>query len=174
MTTTDRDLDTGSGEPPAPQRFWAGRSALVMPGFLILLGIFLSYGIATMEVADDSEVFGPKAFPSITAGLCFVVAALLTVSILRNPETTDDTGDAGSNWRATTITVGSFVAFAVLLVPAGWIIAGAVVFWGVTIGLGSTRYFLNLLIGLAASSIVQLVFSGMLELNLPPGIMGLF
>ena len=89
-----------------------------------------------------------------------------------NPEVPE--AELSSNWRSTGITIGSFVAFAVLLVPAGWIIAGAVVFWGVTVGLGSTRYVPNILIGLAASSVMQIIFSGLLGLSLPPGVMGMF
>ncbi|UXA18461.1 tripartite tricarboxylate transporter TctB family protein [Mycobacterium sp. SMC-4] len=170
MTTEDRISDEVEDSPP--QHFWVGKSALVMPALLVVLGIFLVWGIFDMEVADDSEIFGPKAFPAITAGCCFVIAVLLTVSILRNPEVGGP--DASSNWRSAGITIGSLVAFAVLLQPAGWIIAGAVVFWGVTVGLGSTRYVPNLLIGLGASSVMQLVFSGLLGLNLPPGVMGLF
>lgn len=179
MTINDHGTET---KPTPPRYFWTGKSALVMPALLVGLGVFLIYGILTMDIADDSEVFGPRAFPAITAGFCFLIAALLTFTIFRNPEVPepefDEHGQAitglATNWRSTGLTVGSFVAFAILLVPAGWIIAGAVVFWGVTVGLGSTQYVKNLLIGLAASSIMQLIFSGLLGLNLPPGVMGMF
>ncbi|MEE2058800.1 tripartite tricarboxylate transporter TctB family protein [Rhodococcus artemisiae] len=180
MTTDEHDTTL---EPaPRPTGRWVGKSALIMPALLVVVGLFLVYGIVDMEIADDSEIFGPRSFPAIAAAFCFVIAALLTVSILRHPEIpdapVDDNGQPisgpASNWRATGITIGSFVVFTVLLVPAGWIIAGAVVFWGVTVGLGSTKYVANLLIGLALSSIVQLVFGGLLGLTLPPGVMGLF
>ncbi|MFA5709463.1 tripartite tricarboxylate transporter TctB family protein [Mycolicibacterium sp.] len=178
--TTDEPATRTESAPP--RYFWTGKSALVMPGLLVALGLFLIYGISSMEVADDSEIFGPKAFPAITAGFCFLIAALLTWVILRNPEVAEPIRDEDgkivarltSNWRSTGLTIGSFVVFAVLLIPAGWIIAGAIVFWGVTVGLGSTQYVKNLLIGLAASSIMQLIFSGLLGLNLPPGVMGMF
>jgi putative tricarboxylic transport membrane protein len=181
MTISDHE-SPDVAEPDSPQRFWAGKSALIMPGLLVALGLFLIYGNLDMEVADDSEIFGPKAFPWIIAGFCFLVAALLAATILRNPEVpAADLDERGhpvarltSNWQATAITFGSFVAFAVLLIPAGWIIAGAVVFWGVTVGLGSTKYVVNLLIGLAGSSIMQLIFAGLLGLSLPPGVMGMF
>ncbi len=182
MTINEGETSTPPEVTESKTGFWTGKSALVMPGLLIALGLFLVYGIVDMEVADDSEIFGPKAFPMITAGFCFLIAALLTVSILRNPEipemATDGQGrrfaTTGSNWRAAGITIGSFVAFAVLLIPAGWIVAGAIVFWGVTVGLGSTKYVQNLLIGLGLSSIMQLIFAGLLGLTLPPGVMGLF
>ena len=154
MTINDeRDAAPDTGR---TRTFWSGKSALVMPGLLVALGLLLIFGIVDMELADDSELFGPRSFPAITAGFCFVIAALLAISIVRNPEVPE--AELSSNWRSTGITIGSFVAFAVLLVPAGWIIAGAVVFWGVTVGLGSTRYVPNILIGLAASSVMHLTF----------------
>ncbi|RAV18356.1 tripartite tricarboxylate transporter TctB family protein [Mycolicibacterium sp. GF69] len=181
MTASDRDAATAD-RPAPPQRFWAGKSALIMPALMAGLGLVLVYGIFDMEVADDSELFGPRAFPWITAGFCFLIAVLLTLAILRNPEVPEPVVDEEgrqiaslfSNWRSTGITVGAFVAFAVLLMPAGWIIAGAIVFWGVTVGLGSSRYVANLLIGLAISSVMQLIFAGLLGLSLPPGVMGMF
>lgn len=176
------DPMTGRGTPPPgpPPHRWAGRSALVVPAVLVALGLFLVYGVVDMQVTEDTEIFGPKAFPTIVAVVCFVVAALLAVSILRDPEVPEPLVDADghavggtvSNWRATGITVGSFVLFGLLLVPVGWIVSAALVFWGVTVGLGSTRYVFNLLVGLALASIMQLVFAGLLGLSLPPGVFG--
>lgn len=167
-------------EPTGPHGFWTGRSGLVIPGVLFAVGIFLVYGISVMEVADDDELFGPKAFPWIAATACFVIGALLVVQILRHPDVPesmiDEDGNlregTASNWPATAITVASFLGFALILETVGWIIAAALVFWGITIGMGNRRYVFNLLIGLALSSIMQLVFSGLLGLNLPPGVMG--
>lgn len=179
--TAREDAGTTVGAPtPARTRPWAGRSALVIPAVVFALGLFLVYGIIDMEIPEDSEeVFGPTAFPTITAIVCFVVAALLTVDILRHPEVAQDGADGASdgrvsNWRSTAITIGSFVLFAVLLQPVGWIITAALTFTGVTVGLGSTRYVTNLVIGLGLSSVMQLIFAGLLGLNLPPGVMGLF
>ncbi|QDO90371.1 tripartite tricarboxylate transporter TctB family protein [Ornithinimicrobium ciconiae] len=160
--------------------FWTGRSGLVVPAIIIALGFFLIYGINQMEVGDEDTLFGPKAFPWIAAVACFVVGALLAVQVIRSPEVPeamlqeDGSIRAGShsNWPAALGALGSFVGFALILETVGWIIAAALVFWGLTVSLGNRRYALNLLIGLAMSSIMQLVFSGLLGLNLPSGVMG--
>jgi len=181
MTAREDTGTAGSTSAPSRHHPWAGRSALVVPVVVFALGLFLVYGIIDMEIPEDSEeVFGPTAFPTITAVACFVIAVLLTFDILRHPKVPGDDDDGVpesgtvSNWRATGITIGSFVLFALLLQPIGWIISAALTFWGVTVGLGSTRYVTNLLVGLALSSIMQLIFAGLLGLNLPPGVMGLF
>ncbi|MFT3661177.1 MAG: tripartite tricarboxylate transporter TctB family protein [Gordonia sp. (in: high G+C Gram-positive bacteria)] len=181
MSTPTTSTDSPSnGDAPATHPAWAGRSALIIPALLLVLGVFLLIGNADMDVVGEAELFGPKAFPLITAIVCFVTAAWLTFSIFTNPEIPNAVDDEGaplttySNWRTTAIVLGSFVLFTILLEPVGWIIAGALVFWGITVGLGSTRYVANLLIGLALSSIVQLVFGGLLGLTLPAGVFGMF
>ncbi|MDJ0415402.1 tripartite tricarboxylate transporter TctB family protein [Rhodococcus opacus] len=168
-------------QPTASAKFWDGRGALIIPVVLVALGIFLVFGIIDMDGRAGDALFGPKAFPAIVAVACFVVAALLTLSIVRNPErpaaestldTEELTATPGSNWSALLITISSFVCFILLLPFLGWIIAAALLFWGISLGLGSRRYLLNLLIGLALSSSIQLIFSGLLDLNVPSGIMG--
>lgn len=76
---------------------------------------------------------------------------------------------AFSDWRAMGIVLASLVACIVLLVPAGWIIAAAVLFWGVSYALGSRRPVFDLSIALVMSSLIQLIFGALLGLNLPAG-----
>lgn len=168
-------MSTETAEPSAPTGFWRGRGALIMPAVLVAVAIFLLVGVSRMEVADDSELFGPKVFPLMTVVLLFVIAALLTVSILRNPEEAMPEGeDVSSNWRSVGIVVGTLVIFIALLETAGWIIAAALLFAGVAIGLGSRRYGVLIGVGLTISSVIQLIFVGVLGLSLPPGVFGMF
>ena len=53
----------------------------------------------------------------------------------------------------------------------GWVLAGALLFWGVSIGLGSRRYVFDAAIALLVSSAVQIAFSAGLGLTLPGGIL---
>ncbi len=76
---------------------------------------------------------------------------------------------AFSDWRALGTVLASLVACIVLLVPAGWIIAAAVLFWGVSYALGSRRPVFDLSIALVMSSVIQLIFGAALGLNLPAG-----
>lgn len=159
--------------------FWTGRSGLVVPALLVALGLFLVYGTVTMDVPDTATSPGPQVFPSLVAGGCFVIAALITVQLLRRPETidrgVDENGEprAGfvSNWRTLGITVGSVAVFIALLDPLGWVLAGALLFWGVSIGLGSRRFVFDAAVALLVASAVQIAFSAGLGLTLPGGIL---
>jgi putative tricarboxylic transport membrane protein len=76
---------------------------------------------------------------------------------------------AFSDWRAMGIVLVSLVACIALLIPAGWIIAAAVLFWGVCYALGSRRPVFDVSVALVMSSLIQLIFGALLGLNLPAG-----
>ena len=76
---------------------------------------------------------------------------------------------AVTDWRAVLTVLGSLVAFMVLLRPVGWIVAAAVLFWGVAYALGSRRPIFDVSVALVMSSLIQLTFGYLLGLNLPDG-----
>jgi putative tricarboxylic transport membrane protein len=76
---------------------------------------------------------------------------------------------AVTDWRAVLTVLGSLVAFMVLLRPVGWIVAAAVLFWGVAYALGSRRPLFDVSVALVMSSVIQLTFGYLLGLNLPAG-----
>ncbi|MFD5746115.1 tripartite tricarboxylate transporter TctB family protein [Streptomyces sp. NPDC127033] len=76
-----------------------------------------------------------------------------------------------SNRWAVAGLVGTIVAFIALLVPLGWLLSGALLFWGVARALGSRRPVFDIFLSVAISSTVQLAFSAGLGLSLPPGIL---
>lgn len=172
-------------EPAQPTGPGHGRSGLVVAAIMLALGIYLTVGVVTMEVPEGAKSPGPRLVPSILAGLCYALAVLLALQLLRHPEhptdeeEMDEYGDRGartfSDWRTLGICVGGFVAFIVLLVPVGWIVAAAVLFWATAWGMGSRRGLFDVGLALAFSSAIQVAFSFGLGLHLPPGILkGLF
>ncbi|MGF0312163.1 tripartite tricarboxylate transporter TctB family protein [Rhodococcus sp. IEGM1428] len=173
MTTTTT-TDTGTS-----RSFWTGRSGLIVPVLLVALGLFLVYGTVTMQVPPTATSPGPQVFPAIVAGGCFVVALLITIQLMVKPDVIDRGVDADgkphtgtvSNWRTLSITVGSVALFIALLDPLGWVLAGALLFWGVSIGLGGRRYVFDAAVALLVSSTVQIVFSAGLGLTLPGGVL---
>ena len=170
---------TAAPAPATERTFFTGRSGLVVALLLVVLGLFLVYGTVTMTVPDTATSPGPQVFPAIIAGLCFVIAFLVAVQLVRTPERVDlgvdesgapNTGTL-SNWKAVGITVGTIALFIALLNPLGWVLAGALLFWGVSIGLGGTRYVFDGAVALLVSSAIQIIFSGGLGLTLPGGIL---
>ncbi|MFJ8002451.1 tripartite tricarboxylate transporter TctB family protein [Streptomyces sp. NPDC096310] len=195
MTTHPVPADTG------PAAFLRRRTGLIIPLLLLVTGVVLGAGTLTMEVPANVASPGPRMFPTVVAVACLVFAVLLGVDVLRRPEpervadpadpdavrTADDTAPATpaqaaagdtdgtvrtrSNHRALAGLVGTIAAFIALLVPLGWLLSGALLFWGVARALGSRRPVFDLFLSIAISSTVQLAFSAGLGLNLPPGVL---
>jgi putative tricarboxylic transport membrane protein len=166
-TTTIEPDDTG------PVRL----DELAIPALLVMIGGYLAYGLATMEVPATADWPGPGFFPTIIAVIIFVIAALLSVQIILAHHRTRTSGRDGgprTDWKATGTVVAALLVFAAALLPLGWILAGALLFWGVARGLGSRRPGFDLLVALGMSCLIQLAFSAGLGLRLPPGILGWF
>lgn len=178
------DDDTRQARDAAPNR---DLGALVIPAVLLAVGVLLVSGIVTMDVAGDGGFFGPKMFPWLVAGLCFVVAAVMAFTIVR-PAPPPDTADPGdeadtildtepeqvetSNWQSVGIVVGGVVLFILLLEPVGWLISATLLFAIVAFGLGARNHLASLLGGVGMASVIQLAFSGFLGIHVPPGILG--
>ncbi|UYQ77793.1 tripartite tricarboxylate transporter TctB family protein [Glutamicibacter sp. JL.03c] len=151
-----------------------GRSGLILPGILVLLGIYLGVGIITMEVPDGAKQPGPTFVPILITIAIFVLAALLAMQLIRTPEPVpaDPQGYRSySDWKTVSLVAAGFLAFALLLVPAGWLISASLLFWTVAFALGSKNRARDLGIAVVFSSAIQLAFGAALGLNLPSGIL---
>ncbi|MFP5415651.1 MAG: tripartite tricarboxylate transporter TctB family protein [Actinomycetes bacterium] len=80
--------------------------------------------------------------------------------------------DPGTNWRGLALGVGALVLFAVILEPLGWLISATVLFFLMAYALDGRRYLAMALAGLGLASLIQVVFSGLLGMTLPSGILG--
>lgn len=175
--------------------WWTGRSGLVIPAILAAFSTYLMVGIATMKIPEGTDPPGPEFFPMIVAIAGYVVAILLAIKYIRTREPAepnvfselDDVSQAEraaaeaaasvkyrffSDWRCIAWAVGGFLAFALLLLPAGWIIAAALLFWCVARAMDSRRPLWDVGVSLAVSSLAYLAFDVLLGMNLPSGVLG--
>jgi putative tricarboxylic transport membrane protein len=175
-----------------PRPAHLSRGALIVPGVLAALGIFLVAGTLGMDVVGSGGLFGPTAMPWAVAVLCFVVAAALAVDILRSrPEYDGPSGSPSTpvepeseaeadaepetvNARAVGIAIGGVAGFIVVLPWLGWILSATLLFAAVAVALGNRKYPACLLVGLGVASVIQIVFSGLLGISLPAGFVGGF
>lgn len=175
--TGDFDTDAAPPSHPVPSHgWWTGRSGLVIPLILAAFSTYLVIGNVTMHQPAKVDFPGPTFYPWLLAVAGYVIAAMLTVHYVRNPEPVEETGTGSyrtfSDWAAVAWCVGGFLAFALTLEILGWILAGALLFWCVTRGIGSKRPLFDLSLALVVSSAIYLAFAVGLGLNLPSGIIG--
>lgn len=183
MTTDRTETDTRTCDPAKKASLGTGRSGLVVAVLVFALAVYLTYGILTMEVPGSAATPGPAFFPVIIAACAYLLAVVLTVQMLRTPMAPDPEllypdntrHRTQTDWKSLGMTLGAFLAFTAMLVPVGWILSAAMLFWFVARAMGSPRPVMDLGIALVFSCAVQAFFSAGLDLNLPAGILeGIF
>ncbi|KAM9866550.1 hypothetical protein ACIFOC_00755 [Leucobacter aridicollis] len=175
---------------------------LIMPAVLLAFAGYLAIGMVTMRVPEGTAFPGPRFFPALIAGGLTLFALLLAVAALRehrraatqphdeDPAILIGAGAAGGadvdadgdpaeparavriDWASLAWVIGSFLVFTLVLPYLGWIIAAALLFWGVARGFGTRRPLLSLVVGLTLSSLVYIAFDMALGMSLPSGVLG--
>lgn len=144
-----------------------------------VVSTYLLVGALTMQIPDTSTPPGPLFFPTIVIVLGYALTVALGIQGWRHLRSAGGLTRTAAEptvrrWRALAMAVGTFAAFVLVLDALGWLISGALLFWGLATSLGSRRPVFDLAIALIVSSIVQLVFSAGLGLYLPVGVLGRF
>lgn len=154
--------------------FWDGRGELLIGAVLLAMAAALALGNLGMAVIGDGGLLGPQGFGWFVAALATVVGVLLVVAALRRgPERRASlAARERTNWRAVGLVMLGIVAFSALIDVVGWLVMATVMFAAVATGLGNRNLLANLTVGFVMAAVVQIVFSGMLGLNLPSGVLG--
>lgn len=168
--TVAMDDDTVGGPPRR-----TGRNAELLVALLVTgIGAFLLHGAASMDVPDTAGFLGPRFFPTVVGVFLAALGVLLAVRTLRGGRTAADKPQQDSeriDWKPLGFVGGTLLLHLLLLDVLGWILAGALLFWGVSYALGSRRALRDLGIAFVVAAAVQLGFSAGLGLNLPAGIL---
>ena len=142
----------------------------VLAAFVLLLGVFVAVETAMLRTGPGYAAVGPKLFPSlIAAGLVLVGVALLygaRAGAVAQPAGFD------LDLPPALVVTGGLVLQMVLMRPAGFVIATAVLFVAVAFALGSRRFVLNAAVGLVLCAITYVAFTRGLGLVLPAGPLG--
>jgi putative tricarboxylic transport membrane protein len=126
-----------------------------------------------VDIAQRGPI-GPKTVPVVVGIGLLLVAVLLAVDVLRGGRGEAEGGEdidlsEPSDWRTVLLLAGVFLAFAVLIGPVGFPIAGALLFWGAAFALGSRHLHRDPLIAAVLSLVTYFVFNNLLGVPLPGG-----
>lgn len=72
-----------------------------------------------------------------------------------------------SDLRTTGFVLATLIGFVLVLPWGGWVLSGAALFWCIARALGSRSTWMDIGVALLISSIIQLIFGGLLGLSLP-------
>jgi putative tricarboxylic transport membrane protein len=152
-----------------------GRSELGVAGLLLALGGVVLWDAARIgtDFAQRGPI-GPTLMPAVVGLMLVVCAVLLARDVLRGGHGEEEAGEDvdlthGSDWRTVLLLGGAFLANAALIERTGWVISGAVLFWGAARALGSRRLVRDALVAVGLSTVTFYVFAVGLGIHLPAG-----
>ena len=153
----------------------AGRGELVFAGSLLLLGFFVLYDIAKMEVPDGIAIISPRLFPYFVGTFLIVVSAGLILTILRGNLAVPEGTEAGdpfvpADFKTMSLVVAGIAGHVILLEKLGFVVAAAVSFYLVAYAFGARRILKDIAIAIAFALISYFAFTKGLNIRLPQGI----
>ena len=155
----------------------AGRSELGVALLLGVVGVVVLVDAAGIHAPySQADPVGPRPVPFLFAALLLVCAVGLAVNVLRGGHGEAEEGEdvdltAPTEWRVVLPLVGTFVANVLLIDVLGWVISGAVLFWGSSWALGSRHPVRDAVISLALSLATFYGFYLGLGVLLPAGVL---
>ncbi|MEU9652127.1 tripartite tricarboxylate transporter TctB family protein [Streptomyces sp. NPDC048110] len=174
--TTRTELPEDREKTADGRRSWLREhSELGVCALLLALGVLVLTDALTMDVdITQRGPVGPKTVPIVVGAGLLVIAALLAVDVLRGGRGEAEGGEdidlsEPADWRTVLLLSGFFLGAAALIEPAGFPVAGALLFWGAAFALGSRRVERDPLIAAVLSLITYVVFDKLLGVPLPGG-----
>lgn len=154
-----------------------GRSELGLAALLGVVGVVVlvdAAGLRSLQTTADPV--GPRAMPYAVGALLLVCAVVLAVQVLRGGHAEPDAGEdidpaSAFDWKTLVLLIGFFLLNAATINVLGWVISGAVMFWGSCWALGSRRWLLNIVISLVLSVASFYGFYLGLGIQLPAGLL---
>jgi putative tricarboxylic transport membrane protein len=174
MSSTDSS--TSSPRTLVP-RWLAGRSELGVALLLGAAGLLVVLDAAGLQAPySQSDPVGPRTMPYAIGTLLLVCAVALAVNVLRGGHGQAEEGEdidltAPTEWRVVLPLAGAFLANVLLIDSLGWVLSGALLFWGSARALGSRHLVRDVVVSLALSLLTFYGFYLGLGILLPAGLL---
>jgi putative tricarboxylic transport membrane protein len=154
-----------------------GRSELGIAALLGAVGALILVDAAGLDVPySQSDPVGPATMPYIIGSLLMACAVLLAVNVLRGGQGEAEEGEDvdlshPSDWRTVVPLIIAFLVNIALIDVAGWVISGAILFWGSVWALGSRHYVRDAIVSVLLALGTFYGFYLGLGIQLPAGLL---
>jgi putative tricarboxylic transport membrane protein len=169
-------MSTGAVRPGTLPAALRGKAELAVAVGVVALGVFVLVESAGIDAPATSHALGPRFFPTCIGCLLVGCGAWLFIDVLRgghgDPEVGEDIDlSRRSDWVSVTLVSAAFLVHAALIGPLGWPLAGAVLFWGVAVALGSRHWVRDVGVSIVLAFAVYAIFNHLLGVYLPGGLL---
>jgi putative tricarboxylic transport membrane protein len=163
-------------EPPSQRRIDIGETILALA--VIIFGAAVVWQTTQIRLTPAYSKVGPRVIPYIVgAGLILVGLWLIFEALTGrgDPGVSTESEDADptlpTDWRTVGLLAIALLAYLVLLEPAGFVFASAVLFVGAAFAMGSRRTIRDLVAGVVMATVLYIGFTRGLDLQLPAGVL---
>ncbi|GIH24313.1 hypothetical protein Aph01nite_26230 [Acrocarpospora phusangensis] len=140
------------------------------------LGVFVIVGTAGVTAAASTLGLGPRFFPLLVGSAMILIGVCYVLDVLRgghgDPEESEDVDAAApADWRGVGLVSVIFLLFAGLLDLLGWVVAAALLFFGLALALGARERLRAAAVAVVLSVATYLAFVKGLGVTLPAGLL---
>lgn len=159
-----------------PEKADIGETILALA--VIVVGVGVVWQATQIRLTPAYSKVGPRVIPYIVGAGLILVGLWLAFEALTgrgdqgvSSESEDADPTLPTNWPTVGLLAAALLAYLILLVPAGFIIASTVLFVGAAFAMGSRRYARDLVVGILMATILYVGFTRGLGLRLPAGVL---
>jgi putative tricarboxylic transport membrane protein len=144
---------------------------------LVVLSATFLVGVFDIRSPKGLDPQGPRFFPLLVTVAWLLLSIGYLIEGLRSPRTTKAPAEAGDitdrSWFEPVALCVLLVLYAFLVVPLGYMIATAALFWGAARVLGSRQLVRDIVVAVVMAVVVYIAFTQFLDISLPEGVLGL-
>lgn len=172
---SDEPITSPEGRQNEEPSFWTRWGEMIFAAGVIVLGIVVL--IETQDIQMRAGVaVSPRVVPNIVGSGLILVGLWYVIDIIRSPhrwaggeDSEDVDPEAETDWSVIFFIAIALALYALLINPAGFIVASAVLFFVSAYAMGSRRYLRDAIIALILAVAIFALFDGWLGVRLPDG-----
>lgn len=138
---------------------------------LIVLSATFLVGVFDIRSPKGLDPAGPRFFPLLVTGAWLVLSVAYLFEGLRASKQAPKESDR--SWFEPVAVSVLLVLYAVLVVPLGYLIATALLFFAAARVLGSRQVVRDVIVSVVLAVVVYVAFTQFLDISLPGGVLGL-
>lgn len=138
---------------------------------LIVLSATFLVGVFDIRSPKGLDPAGPRFFPLLVTGAWLVLSVAYLFEGLRAPKEAPKASDR--SWFEPVAVSVLLILYALLVVPLGYLIATALLFFAAARVLGSRQVVRDVIVSVVLAVVVYVAFTRFLDISLPGGVLGL-
>ncbi|MFF0343011.1 tripartite tricarboxylate transporter TctB family protein [Kribbella sp. NPDC004875] len=137
---------------------------------LVVLSATFLVGVFDIRSPKGLDPAGPRFFPLLVTAAWLVLSIAYLIEGLRSPRAAPS---SDRSWFEPVAVSALLVLYALLVVPLGYVLSTALLFFAAARVLGSRQLVRDIVVAVVLAVVVYVAFTQFLDISLPGGVLGL-